>query len=748
MCDMNRSLQTLILFLFLVAPLSVRAQGTQADYTRAQNLRKLTANKVFRAKVDPYWFPGNTMFWYRNDLAGGTREFIVVDAAKGKRDRAFDHTRLAKELAKAANKEVKATHLPIERITSHLPGEAVYFLAFGKDWKCGLKDYKLTNEKPAPVTKTESPKAKQQERPKRRDRSGSKQWTTFVKEHNIFLRDRKSGEEVALSDDGTADNPYGSRVYWSPDSNKLVALRTAKGTERKVFFVEAAPKDQLQPKLHSYNYRKPGDDIPITKPHLFDVEARKSIPISDELFPNPWSIGEIRWQPDSSRFTFLYNQRGHQTLRIVAVDAATGEATAIVNEQSKTFIDYAYKKFTRYFDESNEILWMSERDGWNHLYLYDSQTGKVKNQVTHGDWVLRGVERVDEEQRQIWFRANGVYPNQDPYSIHYGRVNFDGTGLTFLTEGDGTHSIRYSPDKQFLIDSYSRVDLPPVTELRRVADGKLVCELERADASELIATGWQQPERFVAKARDGETDIHGIILRPTNFDPKKTYPIIEKIYAGPHGAFVPKRFSSYSKTLALAELGFIIVQIDGMGTNWRSRDFHDVCWKNIGDSGFPDRILWIKAAAKKYPYMDVTRVGIYGGSAGGQSSTRAMLAHGDFYKVAVSDCGCHDNRMDKIWWNEAWMGWPIGPHYSEQSNVTQAHRLTGKLFLVVGAMDRNVDPSSTMQVVDALIKADKDFDLLVVPGGGHGIAESRYGTRRRSDFFVRHLLGVEPRGKP
>ena len=272
--------------------------------------------------------------------------------------------------------------------------------------------------------------------------------------------------------------------------------------------------------------------------------------------------------------------------------------------------------------------------------------------------------------------------------------------------------------------------------------------MERADWSQLLATDWTTPERFVAKGRDNKTDIHGIIWRPTNFDPKKKYPVIEKIYAGPHGFFVPKKFSSYFKTQSLAELGFIVVQMDGMGTNWRDRAFHDVCWKNLGDSGFPDRIEWIKAAAKKYPQMVVDRVGIFGGSAGGQSSTRAMLAHGDFYKVAVSDCGCHDNRMDKIWWNEAWMGWPIGPHYKEQSNVTNAHKLSGKLLLTVGELDRNVDPASTMQVIDALIKADKDFDMLVVPGGGHGVGESPYGLRRRRDYFVRHLLGVEPRASP
>ena len=284
--------------------------------------------------------------------------------------------------------------------------------------------------------------------------------------------------------------------------------------------------------------------------------------------------------------------------------------------------------------------------------------------------------------------------------------------------------------------------------MRRTADGALVHELGRADVSELREAGWRPPQRFVAKGRDGETDIWGLIRRPSNYDPSKKYPVIEYIYAGPHGQHVPKSFRRVCTQDEITELGFIVVQIDGMGTNWRSRAFHDVCWQNLGDGGFPDRMLWIEAAAKEDPSMDLSRVGIYGGSAGGQNALRALLAHPDFYHVAVADCGCHDNRMDKIWWNEAWMGWPIGPHYEEQSNVTQAHRLEGKLLLFVGAMDENVDPASTMQVVDALIRADKDFDLLVIPGAGHGSAESAYGKRRRRDFFVRHLLGVEPRWEP
>jgi len=573
-------------------------------------------------------------------------------------------------------------------------------------------------------------------------------WRAFIREHNVFVQEAESNEEFALSIDGTDDDPYESRFRWSPDSKKLVVLQVSKGDEREIHMVESSPKDRLQPKLHTVNYAKPGDRMPVPRPRLFDVESRSQIKVDEELFPNAWSISELRWSPDSDRFTFLYNQRGHQVLRIVAVDAEDGEATAVVDEQSRTFIDYAGKRLSRYLDETAEIIWMSERDGWNHLYLYDAKAGEVKNQITRGQWVVRGVERVDDEERQIWFRAGGIRPEQDPYYVHLCRVNFDGTGLTILTEGDGNHKWEFSPDRRFFIDRWSRVDQPTVIELRRTTDGSLVCELERADWSALRATGWQPPQRFVAKGRDVETDIYGIIVRPTNFDSTRKYPIIEKIYAGPHSAFVPKSFGLLSDLYAMAELGFIVVQIDGMGTSHRSKAFHDVCWKNLGDSGFPDRIAWIKAAAAEYSEMDVTRVGIYGGSAGGQSALRGLLVHGDFYKAGAADCGCHDNRMDKIWWNELWMGWPVGPHYAEQSNVTQAHRLQGKLLLTVGELDRNVDPASTMQVVDALIKADKDFEMLVVPGAGHGVGERPYAKRRRADFFVRHLLAVEPRWVP
>ncbi|MBM3860234.1 MAG: S9 family peptidase [Verrucomicrobia bacterium] len=552
-----------------------------------------------------------------------------------------------------------------------------------------------------------------------------------IKDNNVWIG------ETALTKEGG----YGGTIHWSPDGKKFVVMRTEKGDDRKLYLVESSPSGQLQPKLHSYPYLKPGDRIPISKPHLFDVAAAREIAISDALFPNPWSVSDVRWSSDARRFTFLYNERGHQVLRVIAVDAGTGAARAVVDEQSATFIDYRYKKFSHHLDATRELIWMSERDGWNHLYLYDAENGRVNNQITRGEWVVRGVEHVDESKRQIWFRAGGIRPGQDPYYIHLCRVNFDGTGLVVMTEGDGTHEIRFSPDRRFFLDAWSRVDLPTITELRRSDTGALVCVLERGDWSALLETGWQAPERFVAKGRDGMTDIYGVIYRPRSFDAKKKYPVIEHIYAGPHGSFVPKAFAPFYSSQELTEHGFVVVRMDGMGTSNRSKKFHDVCWKNIGDAGLPDRIHWIKAAAARYPQLDVSRVGIYGGSAGGQNAVRALLMYPDFYKAGAADCGCHDNRMDKIWWNELWMGWPVGPHYEEQSNVTQAHRLQGKLLLTIGELDRNVDPSSTMQLVNALIKANKNFEFLIIPGAGHGAGESEYGKRRRGEFFVRHLPG-------
>jgi dipeptidyl aminopeptidase/acylaminoacyl peptidase len=816
-------------------------QGAKEDYARIETMRAAARTSVFRTRVQPHWFAGGRRFWYRNDLAAGRKEFVLVDAQAGGRALAFDHKRLATAMATALGKPVDAAKLPFDAIALDDACTAVTFGAGGKTWRCSLTDYTLapaTGTAPEQATlprsmqvrpssrtgdesailfqnRTSGPislfwidseggrkaygtlaagESREQHsfaghvwlatdaagktlgvyeaadspgtavidgsapqrtsgRPRGRGeqtrqaepgRSPDDKWIAFVRDANVWLRDAATGAETALSADGKLGDAYGE-IVWAPDSQRLVAVRTLAGEEHKVYIVQSSPPDQVQPKLLTLDYHKPGDKLPVPTPHLFDVTARREIPVANTLFPHAWSVSDIRWDADSSRFTFVYNQRGHQVLRIVAVDAASGAATAIVDETSKTFIDYAGKHFCRYLDATSEILWMSERDGWNHLYLIDSRTGAVKSRVTQGAWVVRSVERVDEAKREVWFSCGGIDPAQDPYYLHQCRVGFDGKGLLRLTSGDGNHALTDSPDGEFYLDAYSRTDMPPVTELRRTRDGSPVCLLERGDASALLKAGWKMPERFAAKGRDGLTDIYGVIYRPSNFRPGKRYPVIESIYAGPQGFFTPKGWSAWNGMQELAELGFIVVQMDGMGTSGRSKAFHDVCARNLGDAGFPDRILWMQAAAKTRPWMDLTRVGIYGGSAGGQNALRGLETYPDFYKAAVADCGCHDNRMDKVWWNELWMGWPVGPHYAEQSNVTNAKNIKGKLLLIVGEMDTNVDPASTMQVVDALIKADKDFDLLVVPNGGHCPSGTPYGTRRLRDFFVRALWGSEPR---
>jgi dipeptidyl aminopeptidase/acylaminoacyl peptidase len=735
------------------------------------------AGPVYRREVTPHWFHSNTRFWYRNDLRGGAREFILVDAEKGTRQPAFDHERLAAALAKAAAIECKADRLPFDAIEFVEEGKAVRFAAANQTWQVNLTAYECT--KPAPKSaavatdlrvafspaievqaaqvstassdeSTSSPQegaaAPKPAPPAGEMRNATKspdgKWTAFLREHNVFVRAEADGTEKALTQDGKPGHSYG-RLEWAPDSQGLIGWRMEPGDKKEVYLVQSSPPGGGRAVLKSHGYPLPGDKFATFELSVFDVANGKQIKPPTE--PVDFGSPGLRWNRDGFRCTYEKMDRGHQRFRIVEVDTHTGTVRNLIDEKTQTFIWTAHTeglkmKLVTYLDKTDEILHVNETSGWRHLYLVDAKAGAVKNPVTKGEWVLRAIDRIDEEARQVWFRASGVFPGQDPYLIHFGRVNFDGTGLVFLTEGHGQHAITFSPDSRFIIDSYNRVDLPPVTELRRVSDGKLVCALEKADVSD---AEWKPSEVFVAKGRDGKTDIWGIIERPANFDPNKKYPVIEDIYAGPQDSYVPKTFSTGRRYAGLTDRGFIVVKIDGMGTANRSKAFHDVCWKNLKDAGFPDRILWIKAAAAKYPYIDATRVGIYGTSAGGQNAAGAVLFHPEFYTAAVANCGCHDNRMDKASWNEQWMGYPVGPHYAENSNIDNAHRLRGHLFLIVGELDNNVPPESTYRFVDALIKANKDVDFLLVPGGGHG-AGGGYASRRREDFFVRHLQGVQP----
>ncbi|MCA8940178.1 MAG: DPP IV N-terminal domain-containing protein, partial [Planctomycetes bacterium] len=431
----------------------------------------------------------------------------------------------------------------------------------------------------------------------------------------------------------------------SPNQRYLIAEQRTPADPHPVTFVESSPSDQVQPKVHTFDYLKPGDKIRHDRYLLWDLSRKRQIAVDNALFPNPWSISDAMWEDDGDHFRFLYNQRGHQVMRLIRVEAKSGTAEAAINEECETFFDWSQKRFLRHLEGGSKAIWASERDGWNHLYLYDLEKGRAK-QITKGEWVVRGVDRVDEEAGEIHFRAMGVYPDQDPYHVHFGVVDIKGGKVRWLTAGDGTNEITPSPDRAYNLVKYERVDLPPVHEIRD-DKGKLLLELTRADWAPLKELGWRAPVRFSAKGRDSRTDIWGYLLFPSWMQAGQSLPVIESIYAGPHGHHVPKDFQAWRQERELAELGFIVAKIDGMGTNWRSKAFHDVCHKNLGDGGCPDRILWLRQAAAKHPEMDLTRVGIYGGSAGGQNALRAMLAHGDFYKAAAADCGCHDNRMDK-----------------------------------------------------------------------------------------------------
>ena len=743
---MSRTAASLVAALLVVGLGRADAQLTTADFTHALGRSATLKKAAGMIPQRPQWIDDTSTVWF-DETDGETHDYVLYDAATQTRS-TLDKARIAAALNQDGSSDVKPGQLWLPQLRFENKGKEFTFYTHTGRWHCTLPDYVCESHKsPWDEQEREGPKFEGND-PHRIVLSPDGKWEATIQNFNVYLHAKgDSGPAVALSTDGSEGNYYQrDTLEWSPDSKHLLAGRVLQGMRRQVHYVESSPESQLQPISSSRFYAKPGDVLDRQQPVLFDPVSRKERLIADDLFPNPYELGYFEWRKDSSAFTFVYNQRGHQRLSVLSVDAQTGAVRPMIDETSKTFVEYselnpdqqAAGKFYRHdMQDGKEILWLSERDGWAHLYLYDGVTGQVKNQVTRGPWVVRGVDWVDEPARQIYFEASGVDPKLDPYFVQGYRINFDGSGMIAMTDAPADHQLAYSSDGKFFVDRWSRVDLGPELVLKRVADRQTVATLAKTDLTALRAAGWTPPEVFVAKGRDGTTDIWGLIYKPAHFDPAKHYPVVEDIYAGPQGSFVPKSFSV--RTEPLTQLGFVVVQIDGMGTNNRSKAFHDVIWKNLKDAGFADRILWHEAAARKFPWYDTTRVGIFGTSAGGQSAMGALLFHPEFYKAAVANSGCHDNRMDKIWWNEQWMGWPIGPEYADSSNVVNAYRLKGRLMLVMGEMDSNVDPSSTMQVVNALIKANKDFEFLDVPGGEHG-AGGEYGYRRLMDFFVRSLM--------
>ena len=731
---------------FILGGGTLWAQGSLEDYQRAYSMRqKYGMDKVLNMNVMPQWVEGTHSFWYMQQTPQG-KKYLLVDADKKGKKELFNPAKLAAAMSNASGKDVKANELQLERMKVSKDFDQLKFVSGGHHWAYSVKKNLLTDEGVVPARPQEKHWMEIDEE-KEGDpvTSPDGKYVAYIKNQNVYVKEVATGKEKALSIDGTLSNYYSVYIQWSPDSKKVAANKIRPVQKRYVYYVESSPADQSQPKLHKQEYAKPGDELPFYVPCIFDVETGKATIPSTELFSNQYSLNgnSLQWNDDSKAITFEYNQRGHQVYRILELSAETGKVRPLVEETSDKYVNYA-RYFRHDLKDGKRLIWMSERDNYEHLYMYDRTSGKPLHKITKGEWYVRQVVKVDEEKELIYFTANGIQKNEDPYLIRYYRIGFDGKGLTDLTPVEGMHRAWFSEDMKYLVDVYSMVDKAPVAVLRDAANGKELMPIEKADISKLLAEGWKAPEVFVAKGRDGKTDMWGLIQRPTNFDPNKKYPIIEYIYQGPGSQYVPKTFRPFDYYMTpLAELGFIVVMVDGMGTSFRSREFENICYKNLKDAGLPDHIAWIKAAAEKYPYMDIDKVGIYGCSAGGQESTAAVLFHPEFYKCAYSACGCHDNRMDKIWWNELWMSYPIGDQYKESSNVDNAHLLSRPLMLVVGELDDNVDPASTMQVANALIKANKDFELVVIPGAHHTVGEA-FGEHKRYDFFVRNLWGTNP----
>lgn len=724
--------------------ISLWAQGTVEDYNRAYALReKYNAKHVLYAGVVPHWVDQTSAFWYVRQTEKG-KEYVKVDAASKKRTALFDQQKMASALTEKAGREINAYNLPLQNCRLNISLDTLRFQLDGKFWAYSIKNNRLLDEGAIPSRGKERHWMEVDD-----EKEGSPvtspdgKWTAFIKNDNVYVREVATGKEKQLSQDGTLSNYYSSYIQWSPDSKSVVSCRIRPVEKRYVYYVESSPADQAQPKLHKQEYAKPGDELRFKVPCIFEVESGRRLIPSTELFSHQYELSGPMWNADSKAITFEYNERGHKVYRVLEMSAVDGSVRTLIEEKEEKYVNYP-RIYRNYLSDGKRIIWSSERDNYNHLYLYDRATGKPLNQITKGEWYVRGVQHVDEANEVIYFSANGMKKGEDPYLIHYYKINFDGSNLVELTPEEGMHQCWYSSDYKYLVDVYSKVDQAPIAVLRDAKNGKIRMQLDKADISALLTNGWKAPEVFSAKGRDGKTDMWGVIYRPSNFDPSKKYPVIEYIYSGPGDQYVPKTFSSYNWWMtSLAELGFIVVQVDGMTTSFRSKEFEEVCYKNLKDAGLPDHIAWIKAAAQKYPYMDIDRVGIFGCSAGGQESTGAVLFHPEFYKAAYSACGCHDNRMDKIWWNELWMGYPVDESYSACSNVDNAHLLSRPLMLVVGELDDNVDPASTMQVANALIKANKDFELVVIPGAHHTMGED-FGEHKRYDFFVRHLMGVTP----
>ena len=770
------TLKIVTVIFLLVCPVAAQQPAespravTSADYQRAEKWMGYNTNPlVFRAGVRPLWL-GDDRFWYRVTTPEGS-EFVMVDTGTGTKSSVFDHAKLAAALSSAAGATFDAHHLPFTDFEFSPDAKSILFMAQRRRWKCDVIAYQCT-----PDSTPQLPG----QRPAFGGRGGApseilspdKKRVAFIRDYNLWLRDVATGKETQLTTDGIKDFGYATDnagwthsdrpvLVWSPDSKKIATFQQDQRGVGDMYLVDTRVG---HPQLQAWKYPLPGDETVTTIQRvIIEVDPPRVIRLKlppdqhrstlcDDVQCRNGEWADVEWTTDAKQLAFVSTSRDHKHAQLRIADASTGEIRDVLEETATTQFESGQGRVNwRYLPASNEIIWYSERDNWGQLYLYDATTGKLKNQITTGDGPVAQLLKVDEKNRLLYFLADGKEKGRDPYFAHFYRIGFDGKNLTLLTPEDANHEISLSPSGRFFFDSFSKPDAAPVTVLRS-NDGKLVATIEKADISKLLATGWKPPQPITVKARDGVTDLYGLMYKPTNLDEKQKYPIVNHIYPGPQAGSVGSRSFSAARgdAQALAELGFIVVEIDGMGNPQRSKKFHDAYYANMGDNTLPDQIAAMKELAQRYPWIDIDRVGIYGHSGGGFATADAMFRYPDFFKVGISESGNHDNREYEDDWGERYQGLLTKDgngksNYDDQANQNLAKNLKGHLLLAHGTMDDNVPPYNTMLVVDALIKANKDFDLLMLPNQRHGYGNaSNYMTRRRWDYFVRYLMGTEP----
>jgi dipeptidyl-peptidase-4 len=745
----------LLVALFLSA--ASAQQFTSADYARAEKFMGYnTTPLVYGVPSRPVWLEDGR-FWYHVTSPSGS-EFIVVDPAAGSRSPAFDQAKLAAAFGSAANATYDMHHLPFTEI--ELAGSEVVFNLGSRRYTCTISGTRCYASEPTASRRNA----------RNESLSPDKKRAAFIRDYNLWVRDVASGVETQLTKDGVKDFGYATDnagwansdrpiVAWSPDSRKIATYQQDQRGVGEMYLVSTKVG---HPELKAWKYPFPGDEVVTTIQRvIIDVldphSVRLKIPpdqhrstLCDNVACRGGEWSDVQWSADGFRVAFVSTSRDHRREQLRMADAATGEVHEVLEETVPTFFESGNGRVNWLFlPASNEILWFSERDNWGQLYLYDLN-GKLKNQVTSGEGNVTQLLRVDEQNRMLYFLGVGREKGRDPYFIHFYRIGFDGRKAELLTPEDANHDITLAPSGKFFVDTYSRPDVAPITVLRD-ADGKLISTLERSDISKLLATGWKPPIPITVKARDGVTDLYGLMFQPTVLDQSRKYPIVNHIYPGPQTGSVGSRNFSAARAdcQALAELGFVVVEIDGMGTPWRSKKFHEAYYGDMGDNTLPDQVAGMKQLAREHSWIDIDRAGIYGHSGGGYATADAMFRFPDFFKVGISEAGNHDNRVYEDDWGEKWQGLlekkaDGTDNYDGQANQNIARNLKGKLLLAHGTMDNNVPPTNTLLVVNELIKANKDFDLLLLPNRNHGFGNEPYMVRRRWDYFVRYLLGAEP----